>query len=81
MRSHSQSVQDQFDPQARAYLTSAVHAAGPDLLAARERVARSLRADAVVLDVGTGAGHLSFTLAPLARRVAASRNTMLPIDA
>jgi ubiquinone/menaquinone biosynthesis C-methylase UbiE len=71
MRSHSQSVQDQFDPQARAYLTSAVHAAGPDLLAARERVAHNLRADAVVLDVGTGAGHLSFTLAPLARRVVA----------
>ena len=71
MRTHSQSVQDQFDPQARAYLTSAVHAAGPDLLAARERVAHNLRADAVVLDVGTGAGHLSFTLAPLARRLVA----------
>jgi ubiquinone/menaquinone biosynthesis C-methylase UbiE len=71
MRNHSQSVQDQFDPQARAYLTSAVHAAGPDLLAARDRVARSVRAGAAVLDVGTGAGHLSFTLAPLASRVVA----------
>jgi ubiquinone/menaquinone biosynthesis C-methylase UbiE len=71
MRTHSQAVQDQFDPQARAYLSSAVHAAGPDLHAARERVARSLRADGAVLDVGTGAGHLSFTLAPLAGRVVA----------
>ncbi len=71
MRTHSQAVQDQFDPQARAYLTSAVHAAGPDLQAARELAAHRLHADAVVLDVGTGAGHLSFTLAPLARRVVA----------
>jgi len=71
MRTHSQAVQDQFDPQARAYLTSAVHAAGPDLQAARARAAHSLCSDAAVLDVGTGAGHLSFTLAPLARRVVA----------
>jgi ubiquinone/menaquinone biosynthesis C-methylase UbiE len=71
MRTHSEAVQDQFDPQARAYLTSAVHAAGPDLHAARERVAHRLRTEATVLDVGTGAGHLSFTLAPLAARVVA----------
>jgi ubiquinone/menaquinone biosynthesis C-methylase UbiE len=71
MRTHSQAVQDQFDPQARVYLTSAVHAAGPDLQAARELAARCLHADAAVLDVGCGAGHLSFTLAPLARRVVA----------
>ena len=71
MRNHSEAVQDQFDPQARAYLTSPVHAAGPDLQAACELAARSLPADAAVLDVGTGAGHLSFALAPLARRVVA----------
>ena len=71
MRTHSQAVQDQFEPQARAYLTSAVHAAGPDLRAARELAARTLAADTTVLDVGAGAGHLSFALAPLARRVVA----------
>ncbi|HEY4341049.1 MAG TPA: class I SAM-dependent methyltransferase [Steroidobacteraceae bacterium] len=71
MRTHTQAVQDQFDPKAQAYLISPVHAAGPDLHAAREFAARSLPADAAVLDVGTGAGHLSFTLAPLARRVVA----------
>jgi ubiquinone/menaquinone biosynthesis C-methylase UbiE len=71
MRTHFQAVQDQFDPQARAYLTSAVHAAGPDLAAARELAARHLPAAAAVLDAGTGAGHLSFTLAPLAGRVVA----------
>jgi ubiquinone/menaquinone biosynthesis C-methylase UbiE len=71
MRTHTQSVQDQFDPQAQAYLTSPVHAAGPDLAAARERAARELAPTAQVLDVGTGAGHLSFALAPLAARVVA----------
>jgi ubiquinone/menaquinone biosynthesis C-methylase UbiE len=71
MRPHTQAVQDQFDPQAQAYLISAVHAAGPDLAAARERVARELPTDAQILDVGTGAGHLSFALAPAVARVIA----------
>ncbi len=71
MRTHTQSVQDQFDPRAEAYLTSAVHAAGPDLAAARDRVERELARDARILDVGAGAGHLSFALAPLAARVIA----------
>ena len=71
MRSHSQAVQDQFDAQAQAYLTSAVHAAGPDLQAARERVRQCLPPTASILDVGTGAGHLSFALAPHAARVVA----------
>jgi ubiquinone/menaquinone biosynthesis C-methylase UbiE len=71
MRSHSEAVQEQFDPQAQAYLTSAVHAAGPDLQAARERVAQALGADPQVLDVGAGAGHLSFALASAAARVVA----------
>jgi ubiquinone/menaquinone biosynthesis C-methylase UbiE len=71
MRTHAQAVQEQFDPQAQAYLTSPVHAAGPDLHAARERVRRFVKPDAQVLDVGTGAGHLSFALAPAVARVVA----------
>ena len=71
MRTHTEAVQDQFDPQAQAYLTSAVHAAGPDLRAARERVERALPLAARILDVGAGAGHLSFTLAPAAAQVVA----------
>jgi ubiquinone/menaquinone biosynthesis C-methylase UbiE len=71
MRTHTEAVQDQFDPQAKAYLTSPVHALGPDLQAARERAAHSLGPDAAVLDVGSGAGHLSFALAGLAARVVA----------
>jgi ubiquinone/menaquinone biosynthesis C-methylase UbiE len=71
MRTHSQAVHEQFDARAQAYLTSAVHAAGPDLRAAQERARRSLAPTAAVLDVGTGAGHLSLALAPLCARVVA----------
>ena len=71
MRTHSQTVHDQFDAQAQAYLTSAVHAAGPDLRAAYDEAQRHLKPNASILDVGTGAGHLSFALAPLAARVVA----------
>jgi ubiquinone/menaquinone biosynthesis C-methylase UbiE len=71
MRTHSQAVQDQFDTQAQAYLTSAVHAAGPDLRAAHDRVQQWLAPTASILDVGSGAGHLSFALAPCGARVVA----------
>jgi ubiquinone/menaquinone biosynthesis C-methylase UbiE len=71
MRSHSEAVQEQFDPKAQSYLHSPVHAAGPDLQAARDQARQYLGADAQVLDVGTGAGHLSFALAPAAARVVA----------
>ncbi len=64
MRSHEQTVQTQFNPRAEDYRHSSVHAAGPDLDHAREllrqRGARAARA----LDLGCGAGHLSFALAP-----------------
>jgi ubiquinone/menaquinone biosynthesis C-methylase UbiE len=72
MRTHDQAVHDQFDSQAQAYLNSAVHAQGPDLVHARELVARTVTSgEAVALDVGCGAGHLSFALAPLFKRVVA----------
>lgn len=72
MRTHEQAVHDQFDARAQAYLGSSVHAQGPDLSHARALVAtlgegRSQEA----LDVGCGAGHLSFALAPGFRRVVA----------
>ena len=53
MRTHTQAVQDQFDPQAQAYLTSAVHAAGPDLA----RGPRAGRARACAHGAGTGRRH------------------------
>lgn len=71
MRTHSQSVHDQFDPQAQAYLTSKVHSSGPDLEHAARLVAQALPAGAVGLDLGCGAGHLSLRLAPLLGQVVA----------
>ncbi len=71
MRTHTQTVIAQFDPRAQAYLTSAVHAAGPDLEQARQLVQRLDPLPAAVLDVGCGAGHLAFALAPHCTRVVA----------
>lgn len=60
---HSDAVKQQFGSQAQAYLTSVVHAQGHDLdqlgeLAARVAVGKA------ALDVGCGAGHASFAMAP-----------------
>jgi len=76
---HTDTVHAQFDPQARAYLTSAVHASGPDLIHAAERVSSAIpKAKGVVLDLGCGAGHLSYALAPhVARVVAADPSTQM----
>jgi SAM-dependent methyltransferase len=71
MRSHDQTVVAQFDPQAQAYLASAVHAAGPDLAQAAQQVLQ-LPARISMLDVGCGAGHLSFALAPYFEHVLAT---------
>jgi ubiquinone/menaquinone biosynthesis C-methylase UbiE len=75
MRTHRQSLQEQFDPQAQAYLLSAVHARGPDLEHAVALARQALPATSLALDVGCGAGHLSFALAPsLAHMVALDRS-------
>jgi ubiquinone/menaquinone biosynthesis C-methylase UbiE len=71
MRTHDQAVQDQFDPRAAAYLNSAVHAQGPDLLHAQKLVTALGASSESFLDVGCGAGHLSFALAPAFRRAVA----------
>jgi ubiquinone/menaquinone biosynthesis C-methylase UbiE len=60
MISHDEQVDRQFGPVAAAYLTSAVHSQGADL----QRAAAALRGSDRVLDVGCGAGHLSFAVAP-----------------
>ena len=65
MRTHDQAVHDQFDPRAAAYLNSAVHAQGPDLLTRDSSPRSGVRP---LLDVGCGAGHLSFALARLQAR-------------
>lgn len=71
MRSHAETIHQQFDPQSQAYLTSAVHAAGPDLAQIATWVA-ALSPQTAGIDVGTGAGHLAFAMARHFTRVVAS---------
>ena len=62
---HSQVVQKQFGEQASAYLSSAVHAQGTEFALLQAELAG--QGDARVLDVGCGAGHVSFHVASLVR--------------
>ncbi|SDO26937.1 class I SAM-dependent methyltransferase [Pseudomonas jinjuensis] len=66
---HEQVVQRQFGAQAAAYLSSAVHAQGEEFAQLRERLSGTTAAK--VLDLGCGAGHVSFNVAPLAGEVVA----------
>jgi ubiquinone/menaquinone biosynthesis C-methylase UbiE len=68
-KSHESLIGKQFGARAAAYLTSAVHAQGADLEALADLVRG--RADARVLDLGCGGGHVSFTVAPHVRAVTA----------
>jgi SAM-dependent methyltransferase len=62
-------VNTQFGSQASAYLTSAVHAQGPDLEALAALVTG--KSEARVLDLGCGGGHVSFAAAKHVREVVA----------
>ncbi|CAG4886282.1 class I SAM-dependent methyltransferase [Paraburkholderia gardini] len=68
MKHHDQ-VADAFGSTAAAYLTSHVHATGADL----QTLAAAIQATpgATVLDMGCGAGHASFAVAPHAKSVVA----------
>lgn len=68
-RTHEALLGQQFGSRAAAYLNSAVHAQGADLAALADLVRG--RADAHVLDLGCGGGHVSFTVAPHAGAVVA----------
>ncbi|HAF52705.1 MAG TPA: SAM-dependent methyltransferase, partial [Leclercia adecarboxylata] len=68
-QSHHDNVEKQFGSQAKAYLTSAVHASGRDLQRLAERLADF--PDASVLDLGCGAGHASFVAAQQVSHVTA----------
>jgi ubiquinone/menaquinone biosynthesis C-methylase UbiE len=69
MTSHAGKVGKQFGTVAEAYLSSTVHSQGADL----EAITGKLRAEsgARVLDLGCGAGHLSFAIAPHVEAVVA----------
>lgn len=66
---HNDLVVEQYTPRSNAYLTSSVHASGEDLALMRALVGE--RADAIVLDMGCGGGHVAFTLAPQVGKVVA----------
>lgn len=66
---HNENVDKQFGERANAYLTSNVHAEGRELQLMAEKVAQ-IKA-ATVLDLGCGAGHASFAVAPHAKSVLA----------
>ncbi|MES1994430.1 MAG: class I SAM-dependent methyltransferase [Pseudomonadota bacterium] len=78
---HNAIVSAQFSPQAHAYLASATHAAGEDL----DQMAGLIgeRKDAIALDMGCGAGHAAFRLAPRVKKVVACdlSETMLGVVA
>lgn len=62
-------VAQQFGDTASAYLSSPTHAEGADLVAMGQFARRMGRP--VVLDLGCGAGHASFAVAPFAQAVTA----------
>jgi ubiquinone/menaquinone biosynthesis C-methylase UbiE len=68
MKHHDQ-VADAFGSTAAAYLTSPTHATGADLRTLAEAIAAT--PGARVLDMGCGAGHASFAVAPHAGEVIA----------
>jgi len=68
-RTHEAVVNAQFGARAASYLKSAVHAAGADLDALAGLVHG--HGGARVLDLGCGAGHVSFAVAPHVREVVA----------
>jgi ubiquinone/menaquinone biosynthesis C-methylase UbiE len=69
-KAHEDVVADQFGPRAKAYVESAVHAQGEDLVALEAIVSQAAPTHA--LDLGTGGGHVAYLLARHARTVTAS---------
>lgn len=66
---HHDNVDKQFGEQAGAYLSSAVHASGRDLVRLAERLFGA--SEAKLLDMGCGAGHASFVAAQHVKEVVA----------
>ena len=61
-RAHDSLVAGQFGPRAEAYVSSAVHSAGPDL--DRLEAVAAANAGGKALDLGCGGGHVAYRLAP-----------------
>jgi SAM-dependent methyltransferase len=66
-KAHERVVEAQFGPRAKAYVESAVHSQGADLVA----IGALAHNAELALDLGAGGGHVSYALARHARRVIA----------
>ena len=75
----NQLIQSRFGVAAKDYVTSSVHAEGPDLLWLVE--AAALTGNELVVDVATGTGHTAFALAPYAHEVIAIDLTVPMLEA
>ncbi|SFK73025.1 class I SAM-dependent DNA methyltransferase [Methylophaga sulfidovorans] len=80
MTTHHQTVGKQFDSQANEYLTSQVHSQGPDLAFAKELIEQHHKEIKSAIDIGCGAGHLSYALAPLIDNVTATDSSSAMLD-
>ncbi len=78
-RAHDEVVNDQFGPQAAAYVSSLVHAEGEDL--ERLEAAAAARRPGRALDLGCGGGHASYRIAPHAGTVIACDLSGAMLDA
>ena len=67
---HDRNVQNQFGPRATAYVESAVHAQGQDLLDLAALTEKAAPAHAI--DLGCGGGHVAYTMAKYAKKVTAA---------
>ena len=77
-RQGSESVRRQFGRVAAEYATSSYHASGPDLVSLVN--AAHLTGSERALDIGCGAGHTAFAVAPLVREVVACDVTEAMIE-
>jgi ubiquinone/menaquinone biosynthesis C-methylase UbiE len=75
---HDNSIIRSFGPRAEAYLTSEVHSQGKDLSWLANAVATTEHP--AVLDLGCGAGHASFAVAPFAQQVTSYDLTQSMLD-
>lgn len=69
MLNHSMKTDEQFGKSASAYLSSTVHSQGPDLIDLAGKFVDATCGH--VLDLGCGAGHVSFAVAPRVKSVIA----------
>lgn len=69
IKTHNQLINEQFGSQAQMYLASSVHAFGQEFDEVKRLVQQFYSPK--VLDLGSGAGHVSFYSAPFAQQVTA----------